>query len=112
MAALAYSAINASGLEIRGEINAPDAPSAREQLRVRGLLASSLVEISGGEETSVRGRTKKIKPKSLQIFSRQFATMIEAGLSVVGSLVILEEQTDDDALAEVIRDVRADVEGG
>src|SRR4029079_3093612 len=55
---------------------------------------------------------KKIKPKSLQIFSRQFATMIEAGLSVVAALVILEQQTADKVLAEVVRDLRADVEGG
>ena len=48
----------------------------------------------------------------MQIFSRQFATMIEAGLNIVASLVILEEQTDDAYLAEVIAELRADVEGG
>ena len=55
---------------------------------------------------------KKVKAKSLQIFSRQFATMIEAGLNVVGALVILEEQTDDDGLGDVILELRKDVEGG
>ena len=58
------------------------------------------------------GRAKKVKPKSLQIFSRQFATMIEAGLSVVTALVILEQQTDDHALGAVIDDVREQVESG
>ena len=53
-----------------------------------------------------------MKAKSLQIFSRQFATMIEAGLSVVTALVILEQQTDDQALALVIDDVREKVESG
>ena len=53
-----------------------------------------------------------MKPKSLQIFARQFATMIEAGVSVVQALVTLEEQTDDKYLREVIADVRSDVEGG
>jgi type IV pilus assembly protein PilC len=48
----------------------------------------------------------------MQIFSRQFATMIEAGLNIVASLVILEEQTDDVYLAEIISELRADVEGG
>src|SRR5262249_27985782 len=55
---------------------------------------------------------KKVKPKSLQVFARQFATMIAAGVSVVAALVTLEEQTDDKYLAEVIGDVRSDVEGG
>ena len=58
------------------------------------------------------GRAKKVKAKSLQIFSRQFATMIEAGLSVVTALVILEQQTDDPALGAVIDDVREQVESG
>ena len=60
--------------------------------------------------TGLFGRQKKVKAKSLQVFSRQFATMIEAGLSVVTALVILEQQTDDPALALVIDDVREQVE--
>jgi type IV pilus assembly protein PilC len=62
-------------------------------------------------ETGI-GRHRGVKMRSLQIFSRQFATMIQAGLSVVTSLVILEEQTEDKVLAEVTRQVRMDVEGG
>ena len=113
MASFAYSAINAQGAELSGEISAADLSSAREQLRIKGLLAQTIKEVSDGSgigQTSI-GR-KKIKPKSLQIFSRQFATMIEAGLNVVSALVILEEQTDDDALGGVIQELRKDVEGG
>jgi type IV pilus assembly protein PilC len=112
MAAYAYNAINSLGVESLGEVHAPDPGSAREQLRVRGLLAIRLQELPSAGEESVRTALKKIKPKSLQIFSRQFATMIEAGLNVVGALVILEQQTDDKYLAVVIRELRADVEGG
>src|ERR671922_996272 len=112
MAAYAYSAINADGLELRGEIHAPDVSAAREQLRMRGLLAQSLDELPAEGEEGARTFFKKIKPKSLQVFSRQFATMIEAGLNVVSSLVILEDQTDDKYLAAVFPDPRADVEGG
>lgn len=112
MAAFAYSAINAQGFELSGEISAPDLPGAREQLRLKGLLAQSLREIEGSAGESSGGRFKRVKPKSLQIFSRQFATMIEAGLNIVGSLVILEEQTDDPALAAIVHELRGDVEGG
>jgi len=112
MAGYAYSAINAVGLEATGEVHAPDLSAAREQLRVRGLLALRLDELPASGEENVRTAFKKIKPKSLQVFSRQFATMIEAGLNIVGALLILEEQTDDKYLASVIREIRGDVEGG
>ena len=110
MAAFAYSAINALGVESKGQLTASDLGTAREQLRQRGLRPIALSEV--GEGRSTDGRRKKVKQRSLQVFSRQFATMIDAGLNVVSSLVILEQQTDDNALAEVIREVRSDVEGG
>jgi type IV pilus assembly protein PilC len=112
MANFSYAAINAQGLEASGQISAPDADAAREQLRVRGLLANLLEELPASGEDTARTFFKAIKPKSLQIFSRQFATMIEAGLNVVSALVILEEQTDDKYLAQIISELRADVEGG
>ncbi len=111
MASYAYTAINSAGLESTGEINAPDVSAAREALRVRGLLALALEE----RESAVKAQglaVKKVKAKSLQIFSRQFATMIEAGLNVVTALLILEEQTEDKKLAAIIGEIRADVEGG
>jgi type IV pilus assembly protein PilC len=112
MAAFSYSAINAEGFALDGEIHAPSLDAAREQLRIRGLLAEKLDELPASGEQSARTAFKKIKPKSLQVFSRQFATMIEAGLNVVGALVILEQQTDDKYLASIIKELRADVEGG
>jgi type IV pilus assembly protein PilC len=112
MAAYSYVAISADGLVSNGNIHAPDFSAAREQLRLRGLLPERLEELPAEGEQSVRTTFKAIKPKSLQIFSRQFATMIEAGLNIVAALVILEEQTDDKYLASVVHELRADVEGG
>src|SRR6476646_3437105 len=112
MAVFSYDAINAQGLESSGVIHAPDLTNAREQLQARGLLPQQLREKAAAGEQGARTAFKKIKPKSLQIFSRQLATMIEAGVSVVAALVTLEEQTDDKYLREVIIDVRSDVESG
>jgi type IV pilus assembly protein PilC len=112
VAAYAYSAINADGVELSGELHAPDLSGAREQLRIRGLLASRLDELPSAGDDTARNVFKKVKPKTLQIFSRQFATMIEAGLNVVQALVILEQQTEDPYFATVVRELRADVEGG
>jgi type IV pilus assembly protein PilC len=112
MAAFAYSAINAQGMELSGEVTAADLAGAREQLRLRGLLAQSIDELDESGPKEINFGAKVVKPKSLQIFSRQFATMIEAGLNVVGALVILEEQTSDQALAKIVTQLRADVESG
>ena len=114
MASFAYSAINAQGIELDGVISAADLMTAREQLRVRGLLAQKLSEINEGAGLGSVNISfgHKVKAKSLQIFSRQFATMIEAGLNVVAALVILERQTSDTALAQVVMALRRDVEGG
>ena len=110
MTAFAYSAINAQGLESRGVLHAADEASAKDQLRQRGLLARSL-----SEQRAVSSRNKsfsRIKPKSLQVFSRQFATLIQAGVSIVQALLILEEQTEDKKLSAVVAEVREDVESG
>ena len=111
MAEFAYDAINAQGLELKGELHAADLEAAKEQLRSRGLLPKSLVE--GKSSAGKAGSTfKKVAPKSLQIFTRQFATLIESGVSIVQALLILEQQTDDKHLAPVIDEVRNDVESG
>jgi type IV pilus assembly protein PilC len=109
--AYAYTAINAAGIEQAGELSARDLAGAQEALRSRGLLALELIE-SGRVKEGGLGRRKKVKSRALQIFSRQFATMIESGLNVVTSLSILEEQTTDKNLAEVINELRSDVESG
>jgi len=112
MAEFAYDAITAQGLLTSGVISAPDVSSAREQLQTRGLLPSKLAEKAAAGEDSLGSMFKKIKPKSLQVFARQLATMIEAGVSVVAALVTLEEQTDDKYLKVVVGEVRGDVESG
>jgi len=113
VATFAFNAINAEGLEFDGTLSAADIAGAIDQLRQRGLLADKVVEIDDGAQASnAVPAFKSVKTKSLQIFSRQFATMIEAGMNVVTSLVILEQQTTDAVLQDVIVALREDVEGG
>ena len=111
MTTFSYQAINAQGVELKGELHAPDLDAARDLLRQRGLLPKKLA--STRSKTGTRqGVFNKVDAKSLQIFSRQFATLIEAGVSVVSSLTILQQQTVNKNLAKVIGEVRADVESG
>ena len=114
MPQFAYTAIAADGAELSGEIQASDVAAARAALSGNGLLAQWISELKGQQAASKKPGMfdKKMKAKSLQVFSRQFATMIEAGLSVVTALVILEQQCDDEPLRIVIDDVREQVETG
>ena len=113
MPSFSYSAINAQGAELMGEIQASDLSAARDALRGNGLLAQWVEELAAPSLKKGKGTFDKgVKPKSLQVFSRQFATMIEAGLSVVTALVILEQQTDDVALRVVLDEIREQVETG
>jgi type IV pilus assembly protein PilC len=114
MATFTYKAINADGLAFDGSLTAADVTTALGLLRQQGLMPDRLDEVAGsaaGKKASA-GAFKSVKAKSLQIFSRQFATMIEAGLNVIGSLVILEQQTSDAVLAATIGQLREDVESG
>jgi type IV pilus assembly protein PilC len=111
MAAFTYDAINAQGMRLTGEIHAADAVAAFEQLRARGLLTQGLKEKPATGDTG-KITFKKVKPRSLQIFTRQLATMIESGVNVVQAFATLEEQTDDKYLREVIAEIRSDVEAG
>ena len=96
----------------RARSTRPTSPPRASSCASAACSRSKLGELPASGDDGVRSVFKTIKPKSLQIFSRQFATMIEAGLNVVGALVILEEQTDDEYLAAVVGELRADVEGG
>jgi type IV pilus assembly protein PilC len=77
------------------------------------LTVIDLNEVKTGiGQFDIMGPLQRIKPKDLTIFSRQFASMINAGLAMLRALTVLEEQTENKKLAEVISQVRADVEAG
>ena len=68
----------------------------------------------GAQQGASRSRASadRVKLKDVAVFSRQFATMINSGLSLLRSLYILAEQTENKALAEIANQVRIDVEKG
>jgi type IV pilus assembly protein PilC len=112
VAVYAYNAINERGLELDGTLTASDLAGAIEQLRQKGLLAQKIGEVGDVDVAASVGIRGRVKSKSLQIFARQFATMIEAGMNVVSALVVLEQQTNDRALGQVVGALREDVESG
>jgi len=110
MASFAYVAREtASNREVRSSVEA-----ATEQAAIAALLNRNLLVLSIQEKVAKQGRTRggHVALADLVIFTRQLATMIDAGLAIVQSLQALAEQTTNKIMRDVIRDVCARVESG
>src|SRR5664279_3119350 len=99
----------ASGREIRSSVDA-----ASEQAAIAALLNRNMLVVSISEKVAKKGRTSggRVGLADLVIFTRQLATMIDAGLAMVQSLQALADQTTNKVMRDVIRDVCARVENG
>jgi type IV pilus assembly protein PilC len=109
MAVFTYSGRGTGGT-MTGEIEAPDRTSAVGELRKRAILVTKIQERAGGKSPSKAGG--KVKDKEMAIFTRQFSTMIDAGLPLVQCLNILAEQSESKNLRDVTARVARSVEQG
>jgi type IV pilus assembly protein PilC len=98
------------GEKKKGELEAPDEGSVRTHLRQQNVIPTKVV--AKGKEVSFSFGRQKIKRKDVAVFTRQLATMIDAGLPLVQSMDILAMQQDNKAFKEVIKNIKEDVEGG
>lgn len=113
MGAYAYKAIDPlRGGSVEGEIEAENQYGVSEHLRSKGLIAVQIQEQKPTDVGDLFARWKKIDGGSLVIFTRQLSTMVDSGVSLLRALYILEEQTEDELLKEVISEVRDDIEAG
>src|SRR5215475_1862567 len=99
----------ATGREIRNSVEA-----ATEQAAITALLNRNLLVVSIQEKVGTKGRTSggRVALADFVIFTRQLATMIDAGLAMVQSLQALAEQTTNKVMRDVIKDVCTRVESG
>jgi type IV pilus assembly protein PilC len=100
---------SATGREIRSNVDASTEANAIAALLNRNLLVVSIQEKMGKKGKTSGG---KVSLADQVIFTRQLATMLDAGLAMVQSLQALAEQTDDKVMRDVIKDITARVEGG
>jgi type IV pilus assembly protein PilC len=110
MASFVYVAREtASGREIRSSVDA-----ATEQAAIAALLNRNMLVLSIQEKVGKQGRTSggRVALADLVMFTRQLATMVDAGLAMVQSLQALADQTTNKVMRDVIRDVCARVEAG
>ncbi len=109
-----YKVRDRTGVLSSGRLQAETPLQAAGKLRAQGLAPVSIKPTGGGlsRELSLPKLGGKVKLKDLAVFSRQFATMIDSGLSLLRALNILVDQTENKELARVLRQVRNDIETG
>ena len=110
----AYAVRDRAGKMINGTLEAESTALVASKLKQMGYAPISIEKSKAGMKTELTlpGMGKKVKLKDLAVMSRQFATMINSGLSLLRALNILAEQTSNPYLAKILGEVRGDVETG
>jgi len=112
----AYTARDAAGKVIKGRVDASSEPAVVSKLRTMGVSPISVHEAGTGTgmqmEIKIPGLGGGVGLKDLAVMARQMATMVGAGLSLIKTLNILAEQTENKELARVLGIIRSDVESG
>ncbi len=116
MPVFVYEARDATGQLKKDTIEAQNVRLATQRLQEQRMTVIHIKEkTSNVAQTDLLGwyqKIRKVNEQALTVFSRQFATMINAGLAMVRCLDILSEQTEDKKLQQTLVQVRRDVEGG
>lgn len=114
LASFDYQVRDRSGKVVKGRIDAESAAAVATKLKGMGYAPISIVKANAGlnKEIKIPGLGERVSLKDLAVSARQFATMINSGLSLLRSLTILSQQTDNKKLAEVYGQVRTAVEQG
>lgn len=110
-----YKVRDRSGKTVSGTLDAPSQSTVAEKLRQMGYSPITISEQKTSplqKELTIPGLEGKVGLKDLAVFSRQFATMIDSGLSLIRALNILGQQTENKKLAGIVNQVRNDVEEG
>src|ERR671914_1671101 len=112
MATFAFKALDLAGSQTKGEMEASDKQTVASQLRSKGLIVVDIEEKAGVGAGDILAGFRRVKADDLVIASRQLATMVNSGMSLLRALYIIEEQTESDKLREIWIEVRKDVEAG
>lgn len=108
---LSYKAINKDGGKIRGVLDATDSNEAAMYLRSRGFYPIE-IRAEGKSGLGLLRRGGKVKPKDLVLFTRQVASMLTAGITLIRALQIYKEQIKKPVLVDLITQIESDVEEG
>jgi len=114
-----YKGISA-GKYIEGEIEALNQDEASHKLKEQKIIITNLTKgkkKKDAKKDKPKGKgfslfKKKVKPDDLVVFSKQFATMVKAGLPILNVLEMLRDQVENPAMRDVVEDIRKSLEGG
>ncbi|NUL82079.1 MAG: type II secretion system F family protein [Armatimonadetes bacterium] len=111
MATFAYTIRDESGATRSGRAEAENGEVLKKRLQEEGFVVLEMTQEKGGQRVP-SGGYGKVKLSNLSIFSRQFSTMLDAGVSLVRCLDVLQQQTSDSRLRKILMDLSARVESG
>ncbi len=115
MANYSYQALTESGSQVAGSLDANSVEEARQMLAARGYIPSKVYkdEAAGGSfMKSLNDRLSSVSVPDLILFTKQFRTMFNAGLSIIALLEVLEEQTQNPKLKSAIHEIGQDIKQG
>ncbi len=109
-----YKVRDKAGKTVEGTLEADNEELVRAKIREMGMTPVEIKKAGTGLQMEIKipGLSDRVKLKEIAVFSRQFATMINSGLSLLRALNILASQTESKALEEIIREIARDVEQG
>jgi type IV pilus assembly protein PilC len=111
MATYVFRAIDLTGASAKGEVEAASKQAVADQLKARGLVVVDISDKHSSKELNVT-LFERMKPADLTVLTRQLATMVASGMTLLRALYVLEEQTENRPLREAVVGVRRDVEAG
>lgn len=112
MAEFVYKAVNQSGKEKKGNIEAEDTKSALERIRNMGLMPLELKEANFLNREIAVEFGGRVSTRDLSVFCRQFVSMLAAGITIIDALGMLAQQTENKAMAKAIVDIKKDIGKG
>jgi len=106
-----FKAMDVAGIPAKGEVEAVSKQDVADQLKQRGLIVLDIASKYRSKELNIE-LFSRVKADEMAIFSRQLATMVSSGMTILRALHVLETQSENKLLKETLAAVRGDVEAG
>lgn len=112
MKSYSYVAIESGGKEKKGSVEADNVEKAEAKVRSMGLIPLEMKEQTRLRKDIRSSKKKKVSPRDLSVFCRQFVSMLRAGVTIVDALDMLIQQTENKVLAQAISETKREIGKG